>query len=74
MPVTAQMVDDLRQWLGAERVDAALVAGQQARRKVLALQAEHGEAHAQAWLRRQQFPQGCFWAEEGGVEIGVRRP
>lgn len=73
MPATAEIVADLRAWLGRERVDAAIKAGQVARREFARLQAAHGEAHAQAWLARQRFPAGVFWASEGGREVGAQR-
>lgn len=74
MPNTAELVDELRQVLGAARVDAAIAAGQRARRHYSAVQAEHGTEAADAWLKTQKFPQGCFWATEKGLEVGVRRP
>lgn len=73
MPVVAQWVADLRQAVGAERIDAAIRAGQQARREYGRLQAEQGQGAADAWLRRQKFPHGCFWADEGGHTVGLRR-
>jgi hypothetical protein len=74
MPATAELVDELRQVFGAAQIDDALVAGQQARRQFLQLQQQHGDAHATAWLRRQKFPLGSFWATERGHELGVQRP
>ena len=73
MPDTAAIVADLRLMLGAERVDRAIAAGQQARREFRRLEALHGLAHAQAWARAQKWPNGRFWAAEGGLEVGVRR-
>lgn len=73
MPTVAQWVADLRQAVGTERIDAALRASQQARRTYLRLQAEQGPAAADAWLRRQTWPQGRVWAEEGGHTVGLRR-
>jgi hypothetical protein len=32
-----------------------------------------GEAAAAAWLRRQRFPAGCFYAEENGHTVGIKR-
>lgn len=72
MPAAAEIVDELRQVFGTAMIDAAVVAGQQARREFDRLEAEHGLAHAQAWLARQRFPLGRFWASEGGHEVGVR--
>ena len=74
MPVTAELVDGLRAVLGAEKVDAAIRAGQRARREHAALVASQGQRQADAWLGRQKFPAGLFWASEGGHSVGVRRP
>ena len=73
MPSTAAMVDELRAVLGTEKVDAAIRAGQRARREHAALVASHGQRQADAWLAGQKFPAGLFWACEGGHEVGVRR-
>lgn len=72
MPQTASMVDELRMKVGAERVDAALKAGREAEREYRRLEASEGLASAEAWLRRQKWPQGRFWACEAGREVGVR--
>ena len=72
MPDTAELVDELRAALGAELVDKAIAAGQQARREFRRLEAEKGLAHAKAWLARQKWPQGRFWAAEAGSEVGIR--
>jgi hypothetical protein len=74
MPNTADLVDDLRAWLGKEAVDAAIVAGQRVRREWTARVQRDGQQAADAWLRRQSCPQGLFWAREGSHEVGVRRP
>jgi hypothetical protein len=73
MPTVAQWVADLRQAVGTERIDAALRAGQQARREYERISAERGPAAADAWHRRQTFPHGCFWAAEAGHTVGLRR-
>ena len=73
MPQTAQMVDEMRAAYGAAAVDAAIAAGQQARREYLRRVATYGQPSAAAWLARQTFPQGCFWATEAGNEVGVKR-
>ena len=73
MPATAALVDELRAVLGAEKVDAAIRAGQRAKREHAALVASHGQPQADAWLGRQKFPAGLFWAIEGGNEVGIRR-
>lgn len=72
MPVTAGLVDELRQMLGQEFVDAAIAAGQRARREYQVLEQQRGTEYADAWLRRQSFPQGAFFAEETGHSVGVR--
>lgn len=73
MPETAALVDELRRMLGAERVDAAIKAGQQARREHQRRLEQFGQAQADAWLARQSFPLGRFWAEEGGHTVGIKR-
>ena len=73
MPVTAQIVADLRAWFGAEKVDAAIKAGQQARREHQRRLGQFGQAQADAWLARQSFPLGLFWAEEGAHTVGIQR-
>ena len=73
MPDTASIVDDLRAALGHGLVDAAIAAGQRASREYATRRADGGEARADAWLAAERFPQGCFWAKEGGIEAGVRR-
>lgn len=72
MPVIAAWVDELRAALGAEQVDAAIAAGQRAARQAAQIEAAEGKAAAQAWLQRQRWPAGRFWAEEGGHTVGVR--
>jgi hypothetical protein len=72
MPETAAMVDELRAVLGTEKVDAAIKAGQRARREHAALVARAGQRQADAWLTRQKFPAGLFWASEGGHQVGMR--
>ncbi len=73
MPQTAAWVAELRQLLGAERVDAAIRAGQQTRRKHQQLLELQGKAAADAWLQRQRFPAGCFFAAENGHTVGIKR-
>lgn len=73
MPQTAAWVAELRLSLGAERVDAAIKAGQQARRKHQQLADTQGQAAADAWLSRQRFPAGCFFASENGHTVGIQR-
>lgn len=74
MPLTAEMVDELRALLGAEWVDAAIKAGVQARREYLRLEQEQGKPAADAWLAAQTFPKGAFWAQEGQHTVGMLPP
>lgn len=74
MPEVSGIVDELRAALGAQAVDAAIAAGQKARREHARIEAAQGSDAADRWLRRQRFPQGCFWAQEGEHEVGMRRP
>jgi hypothetical protein len=71
MPVTAAWVDQLRQALGAELVDGAIKAGQQARREYASRVQCYGQQQADEWLARQHFLKGRFWASEGGHEVGI---
>lgn len=73
MPVTAAWVDELRAAIGAERVDAAIKAGMQARREHAGRVQAHGQRQADEWLARQKFPAGLFWASEGGNHVGIKR-
>lgn len=72
MPETAALVAELRLAFGADVIDQCLAAGQRARREYARLEARNGPGYAQAWLKAQRFPMGCFWACEGGIELGVR--
>ena len=74
MPITAGWVDELRDSLGRESVDAAIAAGMKARREHERLAREFGPAHADNWLRRQRFPSGVFFAKEAGHQVGVELP
>jgi hypothetical protein len=74
MPATAALVDELRQAFGAERIDAAIAAGQKARREYQARVQAEGKTSADRWLARQRFPAGCFHAVENGIEVGIARP
>lgn len=71
MPVTAAWVAELRAALGAEWVDGAIAASQRAGREYRARIASDGQARADAWLKRQSWPQGRFHAVEQGCEVGV---
>jgi hypothetical protein len=74
MPQIAAWVAELRRALGAERIDQAIKAGQQAKRQHQALCESQGQAAADAWLRRQRFASGCFFASENGHTVGIKRP
>lgn len=81
MPMTAEIVDELRRLLGSERVDAAIKAGAQAQREFARIEGAFGLAAANEWLARQSFPHGAFRSVEttpdGEVVFGVlpaRRP
>lgn len=71
MPTTAALVDELRAALGREFVDGAIAAGQRARREYQRMVLTVGQQEADAWLRRQQFPGGAFFADENGHQVGV---
>ena len=71
MPLTAGIVDDLRQWLGAARVDAAIAAGVKLQREHARIVATQGQAVADRWLRLQRVPAGCFMATEAGRTVGA---
>lgn len=73
MPDTAALVDELRAVLGAALVDAAIKAGQQAKREYEQRRQDHGKARADAWLVRQPFAAGRFWAEENGHQVGIKK-
>ena len=73
MPETAALVQELRQVLGTELVDVAIKAGQQARREYQRRVDQVGQPQADAWLARQTFPLGRFWAQEGGHTVGIQR-
>ena len=73
MPATAALVDELRAFYGPERIDAAIAAGQRARREYLARVASDGPTLAKRWLAGQKVTGWRFWAQEGGHEVGVQR-
>lgn len=73
MPITAQIVADLRRCLGVKFVDVAIKAGQQARREHQRRVDQVGRPQADAWLAQQSFPLGRFWAQEGGHTVGIQR-
>lgn len=72
MPQMAAWVAELWQALGADVVDKAMAASQQARREHQRRVAQFGQAQADAWLARQKWPVGRIWLQEAGREVGVR--
>lgn len=72
MPECAAWVEQLRLVLGAERVNAAMAAAQQARREHARIQATQGQHAADVWLRRQKWPVGRIYLAEGGNEVGLQ--
>lgn len=72
MPQMAAWVADMRLALGADVVDRAMAASQQARREHQRRVAQFGQVQADAWLTRQKWPHGRIWLQEGGREVGVR--
>ena len=73
MPETATIVDELRAEFGAAVIDAAIAAGTAAQKRYAAWIASHGQEAADAWLMRQRFERGSFYASEGGRTVGVKR-
>lgn len=73
MPVAAQIVDDLRQWLGADLVNAQIRRAQAARRQYDSLLASHGADVADRW-RRDNWRECSFVATENGQSIGLADP
>ncbi len=69
--MTAELVDELRRMLGAERVDAAIQSGVRAQREFRAIEAAQGLDEARRWLRQQTFPLGSFMAVEGDQSVGI---
>lgn len=71
MPVTAGIVDELRQAWGAARVDAAIATGVRLQREHARIQATQGQVVADRWLRLQRVPAGCFMSTEAGRTVGA---
>lgn len=55
-------------------VDGAIRAGMQAARQHAEIARQYGQEQADGWLRKHRMPQGSFWAQEAGRQVGVRRP
>lgn len=71
MPMTAAMVDDLRQAFGPAVVDRCIARGQHLRREHTRIQAVLGDAEAGRWLRLEQGKGVWFGAVEDGRSVGV---
>lgn len=71
MPLTAELVDELRQVFGAGRIVALIAHSQHLRREHARIVATQGQAVADRWLAGQQDKGGWFGAVEGGRQVGV---
>lgn len=71
MPLTAGVVDELRQAFGDELVNRCIARGQSLRRDHARILATQGQAEAARWLAREQAKGGWFGAAEGGRVVGV---
>lgn len=71
MPLTAALVDELRQVWGADRVNALIKRGQSLRRDHARIVATLGQAEADRWLAREQGKGAWFGAVESGRQVGV---
>lgn len=71
MPGAAALVDELRQSLGRDWVDAALREGLRLQREHARQVAELGQAVADAWLARRRSAVPTLALEEGGRWIGA---
>jgi hypothetical protein len=70
MPLTAALVDELRQAWGADRINALIKRGQHLRREHARILAVMGQAEADRWLVREQGKGAWFGAVEGGRQVG----
>ncbi len=71
MPLTAGIVDELRQAFGVALVDRCIARGQQLRREHARILAVQGQAEADRWLAWEQGKGVWFGAVEGGRRVGV---
>jgi len=71
MPLTAAIVDELRQQFGAAVVDRCIARGQRLRRERARIQAARGDGEADRWLRLEMGNGTWFGAAEGGRAVGV---
>lgn len=73
MPAVSAFVDQYRDLLGAEFVNAQMAIAQQARREYLQVLADQGEVTARHWHRANTH-RCTFYANENGREIGLPSP
>lgn len=71
MPLTAALVDELRQAFGSGRIVALIARSQHLRREHARIVVVLGQAEADRWLAREQEKGGWFGAVEGGRQVGV---
>lgn len=71
MPLTAALVDELRQVWGEDKINRLISRGQHLRREHARIQAVLGQAEADRWLAWEQRKGGWFGAVEGGHRVGV---
>lgn len=71
MPLTAALVDELRQAWGADCINALIKRGQYLRREHARILAVLGQAEADRWLAREQGKGAWFGAVEDGRQVGV---
>lgn len=72
MPLTAALVDELRQVFSPALVDRCIARGQHLRREHARIQAVLGDVEANRWLAGEQAKGVWFGAVEGGRTVGVR--
>lgn len=71
MPLTAALVDELRQVWGADKINQLISRGQYLRREHARILAVLGQAEADRWLMREQRKGAWFGAVEAGRQVGV---
>ncbi len=70
MPESARLVDQLREQMGREWVDAALREGIRLQRQHADRRARHGQARADAWLAAQRPAGASLRLLEAGLQVG----
>lgn len=73
MPLAAQLVDELRELLGDDLVNAQIRRAEAARKQFEAIRASQGEEAAQRW-RIANWRECAFVATENGRTIGLADP